>query len=264
MAARTLKPERVLFGSVGLISLAVILVLAFTLRDSQRGPADPNWERIQTEGQIRIGVDPSLTPFGMFAEDGALLGFDVALGEELAAALGLRVQFLPLGFDGLYDSLLLGEVDLVIAALRPDPLRLDRVIYTPPYFDAGQVLVSYEADLDHLSALENEILGVEFASEGDLAAQQIEGLNIERFFSAEEALQALEDDQIQAALIDHVSALFYPDSDLFISAPLIPDPYVMSIRRSDWRLHRQISETLTHLDQNGTLAALIEEWFGRN
>ncbi len=235
-----------------------------TLREPERGPRDADWERIQAAGVIRIGVDPSIPPFASFAEDD-IIGLDPALGRAIAQELGVRAEFVPLSFDGLYDALWTGIVDMTIAALRPDPLRLGRVRYSAPYFDAGQSLLS-SAGYAELSALpEGAVVGVEFASEGDLAARNIEHITLERFFAAQEALEAAERGDIQAALVDAVSARLYlsaqPASTLQMPPErIVPDPYVIAIRRDDWRLYGAVQAALSDLRARGELATLHDTW----
>lgn len=253
------------------LALSVFLILGvatvyagMTLSDAERGPQDANWERIQHTGLIRVGIDPSIPPFAAFG-DPLPVGFEPALAQALADELGIEVHFVTLGFDGLYDALVLGEADVVIAALRPDPLRLDRVRYTQAYFDGGHILVSRDGASDW-EALAGKTLAVEFASEGDIAARQAE-VQIVRFLTVAEAIDAVQAGEADAALVERVAALDYralnPDTALiFGEQPLVSDPYVMAVRRHDWRLHRNLKNALTDLIANGTVEMLQTQWIG--
>jgi ABC-type amino acid transport substrate-binding protein len=258
-----LTSHRALFYSIALVVVIVVIGMGATLSNPSRGPQELTWERIQREKIIRVGVDPSIPPFGIYTDEGPI-GFDPALADALAEQFGAEPQFLLLTFDGLYDSLLLGHVDIVIAALRPDPLRTDRIRYTSPYFDAGQVLVS-RTGIENLDVLAGKTLAVEFASEGDIYARQFEELNIERFFTPDEALVAVEAGEVDAALIDSVSVYLYFDTHVntalqFNPAPLISDPYVIAMRREDWSLHRYLNEALAAMQADGSLETLIRQW----
>jgi ABC-type amino acid transport substrate-binding protein len=233
---------------------------AFMLSDPTRGPLDPNWERIQETGVIVVGVDPSIPPFAEDTPQGPI-GLDPAIAEELARRLGVEVRYVLLSFDGLYDTLLLGYADLVIAALRPDPLRTDRTRYTVPYFDGGHVLVS-QTGYQNLNELAGKTVAAEFASEGDLAARQVAGVTIERYFTATEAINAVMNGKAAAALVDYVSASQHPKAEeLQLSKhTLIADLYVMAIRRSDWRLYEAVQAELIQMQQDGTLDKIKAEW----
>lgn len=260
MVTRRIVSRWILAGTILAILIAVGAASALTLRDSERGPRDTTWERIQAQGVLVIGIDPSLPPFGEFSGD-TVDGLDPALGRALADELGVRVRFAPLGYDGLYDSLLLGHVDVIIAALRPDPMRTDRIRYTSAYFDAGQVLVSLDG-VGQLDSLAGQAVAVEFASEGDLAARDVEGLEIERYFTAEEALNSVRNQENTATVVDRVAAALYGEGLQIAPQRIVPDPYVLALRRNDWRLYRYLEEALQTLRLNGRLDAIIAEWVG--
>lgn len=260
-----LKSRRALRVSLLILIGGVLLAIALTLIDVNRGPRDRTWAHVQDKGVLTIAVDPSIPPFGSFDSASQPIGLDVDLGREIAQRLGVSARFTVLNFDGIYDALVLGHTDIVIAALRVDPLRLDIARYSDPYFDAGQVIVSsdgYQTGDD----LSGRRVGVEFASEADLSLRQDAAITIERYFTAGEALDALQSDEIDAAVVDHVSAELYlsahPASGLSLSAQtLVPDPYVIAVRQPAWRLHRAIQQALDDMQADGTLDALIARWF---
>jgi polar amino acid transport system substrate-binding protein len=255
----------VLAVSIVAILSATGLLAATTLNDPDRGPVDPAWERVKADGYLLVAVDPSIPPFGEDTPSGPV-GFDPAVGAEIARRLGVDVRFVLTGFDGLYDTLLLGYADIVVAALRPDGLRLGRTRYTTQYFDAGHVLIS-KNEYASLEDLDGLTLAVEFASEGDIVARRNEGISIERFFTADEAIVAVLEDDADAALVDRVSALIYlgdhPHPDLYVAPrTIVADPYVIAVRRFDWRLFRVVQNALLDMESDGTLDRLIAEWFG--
>lgn len=263
MVAAALRHRLTLAASLVGLLLVIGISSAQTLSQRNRGPFDPTWQRIQDRGYLVVGIDPSLPPFGELKDD-QLTGLDPAIAREIGARLGLEVRFLLLSFDGLYDSLLLTHSDLVIAALRPDPMRTDRIRYSQPYFDAGHILVSLEgiADLSHLGGKK---LAVEFASEGDIAARRVKHLTIVRYFTAAEAIEGVLEGEADAALVDRVSASAYwqthRDAELrFSPQTIVPDPYVIAVHRQDWRLYEAVKDALARMQADGTLHRLISQW----
>ncbi|MGC8839527.1 MAG: ABC transporter substrate-binding protein, partial [Anaerolineae bacterium] len=171
-------------------------------------PVDRSLERIFAQGVMRVGMDPSFPPFeNVHGETGAIEGFDVDLAWALGKELGdVRPEFISIGFDALYDALWARRVDLLISALPVDPLLTEDVAYSRPYFNAGlRVLV--RADLPEVRAVEDlagRRLGVEWGSEGDLKGrelrQQLPGLGLVPYVSAEEAFAALVRGEVDALL----------------------------------------------------------------
>jgi ABC-type amino acid transport substrate-binding protein len=110
---------------------------------------DHTWAVIQQTGVLRVGMDASYPPFEEIDETtGELRGYDVEMAREIGRRLELEVQFVNIGFDGLYDALTAKKVDAVISALPYDPLRTQDVFYTVSYFNAGLVLVVGEGETE--------------------------------------------------------------------------------------------------------------------
>ena len=110
-------------------------------------------------------------------QTGAIVGFDVdlagALGEELG---GIQPQFLNVGFDGLYDSLLAGRFDAIISALPVDYTWTEDVHYSPAYFEAGLLLVTRRDLAGQIGGAEDlagHSVAIEWGSEADAFGRQL-------------------------------------------------------------------------------------------
>lgn len=260
MVRQLSHPKPLFHLSFFAVILLVLTASVLELRNPERGPYDANWQKIQKQGFFVVGTDPTLPPFSLHG-DPIPTGLEPEIALEISRRIGIEVRFILLGYDGLYDSLILPYgADMVISTLRPDPFRMSLVRYTSPYFDAGHVLVSTQ-NYQTLEGLET--VAVEFASEGDVAARSVKKLNIVRFFTPQEAMDAILTGEVDAALVDYVSAVQYvaehPEMGL-ASQRIVPDPYAIAIRRTDWRLYRAVEDALQAMQADGTLDALIQKW----
>lgn len=235
--------------------------------------ADRSLERIFAQGTMRVGMDPSFPPFeNVHGETGAIEGFDVDLAWALAAELGdVRPEFVVIGFDGLYDALWARRVDVCISALPVDPLLTEDVAYSRPYFNAGlRVLVRADLpDVRGVQDLAGRRLGVEWGSEGDLKGrelrQELDGLELVPFVSAEDGFAALVRGEVDALLLEGVAALQFAGrtSEVLMLPELLTDqPYAVAVHPKDRALLRAVNEALERLEERGTLQALQEKWFG--
>ncbi len=259
----------VLIIAIPLLAFGIGVGSLLALYGDGNAAADTTWIRIQTNEVLVVGIDPNFPPFGIYDDDGPL-GIDADLANAIGEELGVEVQFALLSYDGIFDSLYLGHVDIVISALRPDYGRVDLFRYTHPYFDAGYVFVGLEGTQlpTNLYNLDQETLAVEFATEGDVAAFELleEGdadFNLERLLSADEALQAVIDGNADFALVDSVSAsLFRRENPQLQVAPRaeIADPYVIAVRRTDWQLFIALEDTLKKLRERGELELIAARW----
>jgi arginine/lysine/histidine/glutamine transport system substrate-binding and permease protein len=226
------------------------------------------WDRIRTAGVLRVGMDASFPPFEMIAAGGALQGFDVDLARELGCRLGLEVTFTAnLPYDGLYDALAVGQVDLVASALVIDPSRTADFAYSTPYFDAGQVLVVRhgQTGIERMEDLAGQRLAVELGSLGDETARAWSGrladLSVVQQETAQAALALLAQGGADAALVDHVSALAAGAAALeIVGAPVVEEPLALAMRADDRGLQRAVDRALAAMEADGTLERLLGRW----
>ena len=233
------------------------------------GPQDGTWHRIQVNKDLYVGLDPSYPPFAEWTPEG-IVGIEADLAREIGRRFGAETQILIMGYDGLYDALYTGTVDMIISGLQADSSLTDWVRYSSPYFDAGFVLVSpAAAPVDTLGDLEGGVLAVEMASAGDIAAQRwarrLHTLTIQRFMLPQEALAAAQEGQVDAALVDTISARQYlrEHPGLVMAAKTtVPQRYVIATRKADFQLNHELELALRAIKNDGTLETIIRRWLG--
>lgn len=256
-------------GSLLFVSLAIW----YTLARSGKG-ADETWARIQREGVMRVGTDPSWPPFEYIDEStGEIVGLDIDLAQTLGQRLGVAVEFINVGFDSLYDALYAGRFDAIISALPYDPLLVGDVAYSISYFNAGQVLVTRISEAakqrsSEVNDLAGKRLGVEWGSEGDVVGRrlqkEIEGLSLQTYLASEAALRALKEGEVEAAIVDAVSAYQFIAREggvQVIGDPLTDELYVIAVRLDSPLLLKAINEALVGMREDGTLERLQRKWF---
>ena len=258
------------------IALAAVLVVAasWLLLGSLLEPEDETWTRIQETGVLRICTDPSWPPFeSLSPETGQVEGFDIELArllaERMAPDLGLRVEVVSVGFDSLYDALLAGRCDAVFSALPYDPLLTRDVAYSMAYFNAGPVLVvrSGTSGIDGVEDLEGRVVGVDwgFVPAGDSRQRDLlRTMPVRRYDTSAGALRALHAGEVEAAIVDRISALDYTrecEGLEFVGEPVQDVNYVIPVRPDSPVLLEKIDEALLEMRQDGTLEALQEVWF---
>jgi ABC-type amino acid transport substrate-binding protein len=232
---------------------------------------DPAWERIQREGVVRVGMDASFPPFEAVDDQGRFSGLDVDLATALAERWGVRVEFVNVHFDGLYDALRADRFDLIISALPYDRTMTRDVAYTVSYYDAGQVLLAPAAvgNVQSIADLDGRRCGVELGSEAHQLVRQVardRGLSIEVVAVREagelpERLLAGEMDGIVCdSLTAHDWMARWPDLRP-AGPPLTSDPYVIAARPTSPELLRQVNLALQEWRATGYLDELQDRWF---
>lgn len=223
--------------------------------------------RIRQAGMLRVGLDPGFPPFETLAGD-AVVGFDVDLAHALAAELGVAAQFDVMGYDGLYDALATGRVDVLISALVVDPTRTRDFAYSQPYFNAGQVLVvARGSPIAQPAELAGQTLAVELGAQGHVTAlewaRRSPAINIAPHATPDEALAAVAAGTAAAAIVDAVSARLHPalgDRLMIADAAVTVEPYAVVTRAEDGALLRAIDAALATLQRDGRLTAIGARW----
>ena len=103
--------------------LLTLLVIAGLLWQRRGTSVDEAWQRVQLSGVLRVGLDASYPPFEYIdGETGEIVGYDVDLARLIGKELGVEVELINAGFDGLYPALKMGRFDCVISGFPYDPL----------------------------------------------------------------------------------------------------------------------------------------------
>lgn len=92
-------------------------------------------KRVRQRGSLKIGYDPSNLPMSFFNKNDELVGFEVSLAEQLAEALKVRAEFVPIEWPDLPRMLRDGEID-VMPGMWYRPYWFDAVQLSEPYFVA--------------------------------------------------------------------------------------------------------------------------------
>lgn len=256
-------------------ALALGLVIALWAGGASLISPDRAWERIQRDRVLRIATDASYPPFSAVGPDGALYGLDVDLAQALASRLGVEARIENITYDALLQAVDSERVDVVISAFVADTNQLDDAAYSDPYFVAGLRVVTPINATDEPGAsapwlwARDRALGVEYGSAGDVLVRQWArrgaGVSAELFPTAAEALDALGAGEIEAALVDSVTAHDFANRQAafhLVGPTFEAEPYVVVTGARSPRLLAEINRLLADLEADGTLPALREEHLG--
>jgi polar amino acid transport system substrate-binding protein len=84
--------------------------------------------KIKSAGVINSGTDASYAPMESVGEDGKTIeGFDVDLGNAMAAKLGIKVNFVNSPFDGIIPGVDAGKYDVGFSSFTPTEERMKKV-----------------------------------------------------------------------------------------------------------------------------------------
>jgi ABC-type amino acid transport substrate-binding protein len=254
------------------VMLALAIAAVFVLRGVLPAvTAEQSWRAVRSRGTLRVGTDPSWQPFSFYGASG-WEGFDADLAAALAARLGLRLEPIPVGFDGRYDALNTGLVDVAISAVVADPAQTAG--FSVAYADVGsRLIVPVAAQFARAEDLAGKRLGVARGSAADRAARywqrRLAAVDLNLFDDDAAVLQALRNGAIDAALIDGVEAMRLgcpTTGDAgghaadWLCVAIAPNPYVVAMRASDTRMQTEVDAALRAFIADGTIERLRAKW----
>lgn len=234
-----------------------------------RTDEDAAWEQVQSSGVIHVGLDAAYPPFEVVNENGNIIGFDVDLANEIAARLGVAVQFHNITYDALFDKLLIGEVDAVISAMVIAPEFAGKASFSIPYFSAGEhLIVPRDADTLTMRALDGQSLAVEYGSGGDVEARawerRMESLDILRYDNAGDAVNAVAVGEADAALVDGITARYAVAGQptLQLGEMVTETYYGVAVHPDSLVLLNAINTALEEMLADRTVDTITAKWFG--
>ncbi len=198
-----------------------------------------------------------------------MIGLDIDLARTLAMRLGVEAQFITTGYDALYDALTADRADIIISALYPDPTRSQAFTFSPPYFNAGQVLVVPAGfPIRGPDDLAGRQVALVFGSEAHMIALGWETTlsvppTVLTGDSVETIVSVLLAGKVDAIIVDNVTAqkLIQQNPGLRrLLPPLTDEPYTIAARKEDKKLADMIGTMLNEMQASGELELLIQRW----
>jgi ABC-type amino acid transport substrate-binding protein len=247
------------------LRLVVVLLLLGACSNSRSDAL----KRIQSAGALRVAVDPSFPPFEFVDSSGHVVGLDADLAKAIGNRLGVQVQFIATGYDALFDALTVGRADVVISAMYPDPTRMQEFVFSPSYFDAGEVLmVREDSAITGTPDLAGKQVALVFGTQAHMLALQWEKTMptppILVVGDAPETITSvLAAGIVDAVILDNVTAQMTATNTpglRVLSPPITNEPYTIAARKEDAKLLDAISAILQEMQASGELDALIRQW----
>lgn len=114
-----------------LTGVAVGAALAATLMVPNVASAR-SLDEILSSGTLKVGVNPTLPPLGIYDETNQIAGFDVDFSQKLAEMLGVELEVVQVGSPDRIPFVASGKIDIVMGAMTRNPERAKVIDFTLP------------------------------------------------------------------------------------------------------------------------------------
>ena len=110
---------------------------------------------IRARGVLRVGTAGDYQPMSYLdPESGRYVGFDAELAEDLAAALGVELEYVETSWPTLMEDTLAGKFDLAICGITITAARQEQALMSIGYLGNGKTVLCRAEDADKYTSLE--------------------------------------------------------------------------------------------------------------
>lgn len=247
--------------------IAAALIQAAAIAPSLAGE---NLAAIKSAGVLKIGTEGTYAPFTYHDQSGKLVGFDVEIGEAVAAKLGVKPEFVEGKWDGLIAGLDAKRYDTVINQVGITEARKQKYDFSEPYIASKAVLIVREdnEDIKDFADLKGKKSAQSLTSNfGRLAEQS--GAELVGTDGFDQSIQLVLTRRADATINDSLSFLDFkkqkPDAPVKIAAEQANADYSgIIIRKDEPELLEAINKALTDIKADGTYQKISEKYFGQD
>ena len=219
-----------------------------------------------------VGTDAAYAPFESQNEKGEIVGFDIDVVKAAAQKAGIEVKFLNTPWEGLFNSVLQGDRDLLVSSITITPARQQTLDFSTPYFDAQQLIaVKSDSKIAKFDDLKKLKVGVQNGTTGDEVITKLQGKdspNVKRFESTPLALKEMEGGGVDAVVADNGVVVHYVNNNPASKFKTIADTsfaseqYGIAVKKGDTELLGKINQGLAGIKDDGTYAKIYAQYFG--
>lgn len=245
----------VLAGGVAALGLAMTPVFADEL------------DSIKERGVLKIAMSGQYPPFNFVNEKNEVVGFDPAIGTEIAKRMGLEVEIVTTAWDGIIAGLLANKYDAVVGSMSITEER-DKVIdFVGPYYTTKRAIFTKTGSpITTVEQLKDVKVGVTLGETHEQWARD-QGYNINTYKGLPELLLELTNGRVDAIVNDSIPVMLAMKAGQYDLA-VINDPSAepvgagIAIRENNPDLAAAMKAALDAMMDDGTYLAIAKEWVG--
>lgn len=248
-----------------LLLAGTLQVLAVTA-----GHAGADFDQIKQAGVFKIGTEGTYAPFTYHDASGALVGFDVEIGREIAKRLGVKAEFLEGKWDGLIAGIDAKRYDAVINQVGITEARKAKYDFSDPYIASKAVLIVRDDNtaIKDFADLKGKKSAQSLTSNFGKIAEK-NGAELVGTDGFDQSIQLVLNGRVDGTINDSLS--FYdfkkhkPDAKVKIVAQEANADYSgVIVRKGDAELVAAINKALAEIKADGTYKKISETYFGQD
>ena len=217
-----------------------------------------------------VATNAEFQPYEYF-DGGNIVGIDIEIMEAVAKELGMTVKIENMEFDSVITAVASGKADIVASGLTVTEDRKKNVDFTQTYVTTKQVITVNKTAtrkiINGVDDLEGAIIGVQLGTTGDIYVTDYEGdeagTKVERYNKVADAFQSLNQNKIDAVVVDEQPAIKYSaisDDLVILEEEFSLEDYAFAIQKGNTDLLNKVNAALDKLKADVTIDAIIAKY----
>ncbi|MFT6658074.1 transporter substrate-binding domain-containing protein [Maritalea sp.] len=222
---------------------------------------------LKEKGVIRIAMSGAYPPFNFVNDENQVVGFDPAIGTEIARRMGLEAEIVTTAWDGIIGGLLANKYDAIVGSMTITSERDEVVDFVGPYYaDKRAIFTKPGSNIKSLADLEGKKVGLTLGETHEDWARA-KGYNISTYKGLPELLLELENGRVDAIVNDSIAAILAMTAKgqafaMFDDPDTAPFGAGIAIREGSPELAAEMQKALDSMMEDGTYLELAEKWIG--
>lgn len=222
--------------------------------------------------ELRIGTATNYPPLA-FKADGQMQGVEVDFAQKLSQELGVKVSLIETPWEQLIPALEGGHIDVIMSGMSITEERSNRVQFTVPYLNIGQMALIRRDDYERLrdrDAMKQPTSRIGFLSgttAESYARTELSHATLVGFGTPEAGIAALRGGMIDFYVQDAPTiwritgnlSREYPDL-MGRYRPLTAEYLAWAVRKNDDAVLERLNGVLLRWGQTNQINAVLDRW----
>lgn len=224
-------------------------------------------ETIREAGVIRIAMSGAYPPFNFVNDQNEVVGFDPAIGTEIARRMGLEVEIITTAWDGIIAGLLTNRYDAIVGSMSITEERDEVLDFVGPYYTTRRAVFTLpDSGITSVSQLGDVQVGVTLGETHEEWARA-QGYDITTYRGLPELILELQNGRVDVIVNDSIAAILAMaerEIDYVMLDDLETDVIGagIAIRENNPELGAAMQAALDAMMEDGTYLEIAEEWVG--
>ena len=229
-------------------------------------------DSIHASGVLRVGTAGDYQPMSFLdPETMRYVGFDAALAEDMAASLGVGIQYVETSWPTLMEDTLAGKFDLAICGITITEARKEQALMSDGYFGNGKTVLCRAEDADKYTSLaainrpEVRVMENPGGLNEQFARQNLPDATLIIHNVNQEIPGLVAAGEADVMITEIMEAGYYAGKDSRLAAPLIYEPFTRGelgvlMPKGSEDLLDYVNQFLAKEKLSGRIDALAQEY----